>query len=186
MLIGEAEYDGIPTWLSSKFTPSAHAYPWPMKNTSEFSTWACGYFSEKISNSFQQLYTQHQPEFARVWQEIALRFRDKAAVLGYELMNEPWTGDFYQDLSLLLPGNAGYFLLEPFFNSASAAIREVDDEKIIFWEPVTYSYFINVCINQSLSPPLTLYNPSWLPISSSTRSSTLSLKARTTLSSCPS
>ncbi len=37
-------------------------------------------------------------------------------ILGYELMNEPWTGDIYQDLSLLLPGNAGGKLLEPFFN----------------------------------------------------------------------
>ena len=95
-MIEEAEYDGIPAWLSSKFSPSTHAYPWPLNNTEGFTTWACGYFTEKISNSFQQLYTQHQPEFARVWREIALRFRDKSAVLGYELMNEPWTGDFYQ------------------------------------------------------------------------------------------
>ena len=58
------------------------------------------------------------------------------------------TSDHWQDLSLLLPGNAGYYLLEPFYNWASAAIREVDDEKIIFWEPVTYSYFINVCSSQ--------------------------------------
>ena len=49
---------------------------------------------------------------------------------------------------MLLPGNAGYYLLEPFYNWASAAIREVDDEKLIFWEPVTYAYFINVCSNQ--------------------------------------
>ena len=65
-------------------------------------------------------------------------------ILGYELMNEPWTGDVFDDLSLLLPGNAGYELLEPFFNAASDAIREVDDETLIFWEPVTYSYFVNV------------------------------------------
>ena len=63
---------------------------------SGFSTWACGYFSEKISNYFQQLYTEHKTEFARVWREIAVRFRDSPAVLGYELMNEPWTGDIYE------------------------------------------------------------------------------------------
>ena len=112
VLIDEAEYDGIPSWLSAKFSPSSHSYPWPMNNTSGetvtggsadtdtsllgFSTWACGYFSERISNYFQQLYTEHRAEFSRVWREIALRFRDKNAVLGYELMNEPWTGDFYQ------------------------------------------------------------------------------------------
>ena len=37
-------------------------------------------------------------------------------MLGYELMNEPWTGDVYEDASLILPGNAGSQLLEPFFN----------------------------------------------------------------------
>ena len=44
----------------------------------------------------------------------------------------------------MLPGNAGHELLEPFFNAASDAIREVDDETLIFWEPVTYAYFVNV------------------------------------------
>ena len=53
-----------------------------------------------------------------------------------------------KDASLILPGNAGFKLLEPFFNAASDAIREVDDETIIFWEPVTYAYFVNVSLSQ--------------------------------------
>ena len=64
-------------------------------------------------------------------------------ILGYELLNEPWTGDFYEDLSILLPGNAGHELLEPFYNSAHDAVREVDTETLIFWEPVTYAYIVN-------------------------------------------
>ena len=40
---------------------------------SGFSTWACGYFSQQISNSFQQLYTRHMAEFGNVWREIATR-----------------------------------------------------------------------------------------------------------------
>ena len=31
-----------------------------------------------------------------------------------------------RDTSLLLPGNAGYLLLQPFFDAASAAIRQAD------------------------------------------------------------
>ena len=42
--------------------------------TSGFSTWACGYFSQQISNSFQQLYTRHMAEFGNVWREIATRW----------------------------------------------------------------------------------------------------------------
>ena len=139
-----AEYAGIPAWLSGKFRPPAHRYPWPMADTTGFSTWACGYFTQEISNAFHQLYTEHQAEFAEIWRQVALRFRGQPAVLGYELLNEPWTGDLYLDASLLLPGNAGFHLLEPFFNAASEAIRTVDDETIIFWEPVTYAYFANV------------------------------------------
>ena len=61
-----------------------------------YSTWACGYFSQDIANSFQQLYTEHKEEFANVWKEIAKRFKGMPEILGYELMNEPWTGDFYE------------------------------------------------------------------------------------------
>merc|ERR1719481_1515601 len=142
-----AGYAGIPEWLADRLQPPNHPYPWPMNTTSGFSTWACGYFTEDISNSFQQLYTEHKEEFAWVWKQIAERFKDDNAVLGYELMNEPWTGDLYQDASLILPGNAGYELLEPFYTAAHEAIREVDDESLIFWEPVTYAYFLNAAPN---------------------------------------
>jgi hypothetical protein len=73
-----------------------------------------------------------------------IRFKDRSSVLGYELLNEPWTGDVYADASLILPGIAGQHLLEPFFNRASSAIRAVDNHTIIFWEPVTYAYLIQV------------------------------------------
>merc|ERR1712142_408734 len=154
---GFTGYAGVPNWLSAKFRPPAHPYPWPMYNTSGYSTWACGYFAEEISNGFQQLYQDHKTEFANFWRQVALRFRGDPAILGYELMNEPWTGDMYRDGSLLLPGNAGYELLEPFYNVASDAIREVDDETIIFWEPVTYAYFVNVHENMIIDGVLDEY-----------------------------
>jgi hypothetical protein len=75
---------------------------------------------------------------------FVIRFKDRSSVLGYELLNEPWTGDVYADASLILPGIAGQHLLEPFFNRASQAIRAVDNHTIIFWEPVTYAYLIQV------------------------------------------
>ena len=138
-----ASYNGIPRWLSSQFRSPDHAYPWPMKDRAGFSTWACGYFTQEIANGFQQLYTEHKEEFANVWRQLAGRFKGMPEILGYELLNEPWTGDFYEDFSILLPGNAGHELLEPFFNSAHEAVREVDTETLIFWEPVTYAYIVN-------------------------------------------
>ena len=52
-----AEYWGIPSWLGAKLTPAQHAYPWPMADTEGFTTWACGYFSQEISNAFHQAET---------------------------------------------------------------------------------------------------------------------------------
>jgi len=143
VLTGTAEYWGIPPWLADKMTPPSHPYPWPMESTHGFSTWACGYFSQEISNKFQQLYTNHKEEFANIWRTIANRFKNDPNILGYELLNEPWSGDLYSDASLLLPGNSGSRLLQPFFDAASGGIREEDDDTIVFWEPVTYSYFVN-------------------------------------------
>ena len=74
VLTSNAIYDGIPLWLSSKFDPPEHQYPWPMKDTSGYTTWACGYFSQEISNAFSQLYTQHKDAFGNIWKEIATRF----------------------------------------------------------------------------------------------------------------
>ena len=141
-----AEYWGIPEWVAAKMDPPEHPYPWPMKDKSGFSTWACGYFTQEISNAFQQLYTRDDlmDLFASFWLHVTERYMDNHAILGYELMNEPWTGDIYQDTSLLLPGNAGGKLLEPFFNRASDAIRSIDNETLIFWEPTTYAYIADL------------------------------------------
>jgi len=157
VLTEKAGYAGVPGWLSSKFEPPTHPYPWPMYNTSGYTTWACGYFTQEITNGFQQLYDNHKQEFANFWRQMAQRFKNNPAILGYELMNEPWTGDLYQDASLILPGKAGFELLEPFYNAASDAIREVDDETIIFWEPVTYAYFVNAQPNIVLDGVLDAY-----------------------------
>ena len=47
------------------------------------------------------------------WKTLAKRFRKHSSVLGYEVLNEPWAGNIFQDMSLLLPGVAGGRNLEP-------------------------------------------------------------------------
>jgi len=157
VLTGAAGYWGIPAWLAAKLRPADHPYPWPMADTAGFTTWACGYFTQEISNQFGQLYTEHRREFAAVWRGVAKRFAGNPSILGYELLNEPWGGDIYSDASLLLPGNAGYSMLQPFYEAASEAIREVDDETIIFWEPVTYAYFVNTEPNLILDSVIDMF-----------------------------
>jgi hypothetical protein len=59
-----------------------------------------------------------------VWRKLAERYRDEAAVLGYDLLNEPIPG---------VPAYAPYKArLEPFYRKAAARIREVDAHHVIF------------------------------------------------------
>jgi len=59
-----------------------------------------------------------------------------------QLINEPWAGDVYTKPSLLLPGVAGRDNLQRLYDHLSEAIRSVDENTLIFYEPVTWSVFL--------------------------------------------
>ena len=60
-------------------------------------------------------------EFCRIWKKIATRYADEPIILGYELLNEPIKKE-YESL---------YPYLQPTFEKAAAAIREVDKNHIL-------------------------------------------------------
>lgn len=133
-----ASYDGVPRWVINKMPPSEHAYPWPLTNLSQ---WADGYLTEAVGNAFQCLYdnvAQSRDHMVKFWQTVAVNFKDYPNVLGYELINEPWAGDIYKDPGLLLPGNAGRQNLAPLYEVLNKAIREIDNDTLFFYEPVTW------------------------------------------------
>jgi hypothetical protein len=57
----------------------------------------------------------------------------------YELINEPWAGNYLADPTLILPGVAGAKNLQPLYEKIAKAIRSVDNNTLIFYEPVTWS-----------------------------------------------
>lgn len=59
------------------------------------------------------------------------------------LINEPWAGDIYSKPSLLLPGNAGRDNLGPLYDRLNVAIRSVDNNTLIFYEPVTWGVYLS-------------------------------------------
>jgi len=61
----------------------------------------------------------------------------------HQLINEPWAGDVYSKPSLLLPGVAGRDNLGPLYDYLNTAIRSVDNNTLIFYEPVTWSVFLS-------------------------------------------
>lgn len=136
-------YDGVPLWFIKKLPPAEHAFPWPL--TKEIQ-WSDGYLTEATSQAFQALYSNKADAWkyiATFWQRIAKLFRHHNNILGYEFINEPWVGNIYHDLSLFLPGVAGRKNLKPLYDHLNAAIRSVDPNSIIFYEPVTWGILFN-------------------------------------------
>ena len=65
------------------------------------------------------------------------RFKGADSVIGYEIINEPFAGNIFEDDHLkVLPGIAGKQNLAPFYDIVRQSIRQIDDETIIFWQPV--------------------------------------------------
>lgn len=136
-------YEGIPRWLIDKFSRPQNPYPWPLKGPPSDSNWAMGYFTEAVSSAFQQLYNDTSGavgHMSRFWAKVATTFKNQSSVLGYELINEPWAGDIYH-FPVLLPGNAGKLNLAPFYDKLNSAIRNVDENTLIFFEPTTWGVF---------------------------------------------
>ena len=82
-------------------------------------------------------------DYINFWMKTADYFKNKRGIIGYEIINEPWAGDIYTQPDLLLPGHAGSKNLQPFYDIMSDAIRSVDANNLIFYEPVTWGMIFN-------------------------------------------
>jgi hypothetical protein len=73
-------------------------------------------------NSVQQL------ELVKAWKSLASLLKDRSAVAGYDLLNEPYGGTItWQDFAPIL---------NDFYSKLISGIRNVDDRHIIFFEPI--------------------------------------------------
>ena len=137
-------YWGVPPWIKHIMNPPQNYFPYPMQNISR---WPCGYFTEEISRGFQQIYenkNQSSDYLAQFWRILAQEFKDDTSILGYEFINEPWAGNIHENAAYLFPGVAGRENLAPLYEKLHSAIREIDDETIVFWEPVTWALSVYV------------------------------------------
>ena len=67
----------------------------------------------------------------------------------YEIINEPWAGNYFTDPTLLLPGVAGSTNLQPFYEKIAQAIRSVDNDTLIFYEPVTWGGMLTIYLTKT-------------------------------------
>eukprot|EP01102_Stenamoeba_stenopodia_P003368 TRINITY_DN1333_c0_g1_i5.p1 TRINITY_DN1333_c0_g1~~TRINITY_DN1333_c0_g1_i5.p1 ORF type:complete len:544 (-),score=80.71 TRINITY_DN1333_c0_g1_i5:434-1996(-) len=146
--------DGAPDWAVQ---PSNHSLPFaepvygkmPMDPNTGYPSdcgarsWFLYYFADATCSTFQNLYNENSElgqSFANFWKVVATTFSTQSNVIGYELINEPWAGDIYADPELLIPEYVNHKNLEPFYQMLASSIRSVDEQHIIFYEPVTWTY----------------------------------------------
>ena len=144
--------EGVPAWavesgdgIAFPFPLSApynHTGTRPTPEQCARHTWSDYYITEEVGIAFEKIYKNSNgllDSLATFWKKSASEFKDHASVIGYELMNEPWLGDFYHHPSYLDPFKTDQENLSPAYDKISSAIREVDTEHIIMFESVTWA-----------------------------------------------
>ena len=117
--------DGAPLWATIDHGLPFDPPPGP---------WYLKYGEPAVGQAFQSFYDNEEgirDHFVMAWQAVAARFADNTAVVGYDLLNEPYFGNWP-------PTNPKAFEAEelaPFYEAVIAGIREVDTDHLIFVEP---------------------------------------------------
>eukprot|EP00939_MAST-03C_sp_MAST-3C-sp1_P003020 g3020.t1 len=80
--------------------------------------------------------------FAAMWAHVASRFSGRAEVVGLNVVNEPFAGDFYHNPLIMVPWpsptNADLVNLQPLYDKVNAAIRAVDEDVLLFVAGITW------------------------------------------------
>ena len=76
--------------------------------------------------------------FAKFWQVLAEKFANRSNVIGYDIWNEPWPNDLWSDLRSLIPGYVDNHLVTDLYKTVDAAIEKVDNNYILFYQPVPF------------------------------------------------
>jgi len=141
-----SEYDGYPRWLVDRTVPK-HPHPWPFTQEQlDEKGWGFGYFTEQDAQVLQETYDNTHggmDAMEEFWRTVANYYKDQLNVLGYELINEPWAGNEFANPLYMLPGYAGEHNLMPTYKKLAKAIREVDSDTLLFFEPVTWGMFLS-------------------------------------------
>jgi endoglycosylceramidase len=154
--------NGHPDWscITDGFSeiPLENA-PWWLKNIDPRAIASWKNFWEYREHKFLQNH------YIKMWQKVVARFKDNPYVIGYDLMNEPWGGDLVRSF---ITGDFERFDLAGLYERLIPAIRQVDQQKYIFFEPapapVTFgapSYLGQV--NDAVSSQRLVYAPHMYP-----------------------
>ena len=110
--------------------------------------WFLNYFEPAVQRSFDNFWDHEGPHadlqqhYQALWQEVARRFKDHPALLGYDIINEPHPGSYFDPLEAIGMENPDsrspefdLTRLGPFYQRTIDAIRTVDQDNWVFFEP---------------------------------------------------
>lgn len=99
------------------------------------------YLSPETNSLFEQLYHNVdglQDKFVAYWEQVHNVFATNPYILGYDLLNEPWPGNFYANPSLLLPGHLDRNYLQPMYTRLADMMRNRTLNATMLFEPVQF------------------------------------------------
>lgn len=122
--------NGAPAWATELSLTGPFAMDFPGL------PWWVDYIDPTVSAAFINFWrhTQYaylQDHYLMAWQRVAQRFKHNPGVIGYDLMNEPYPGDLLKAVSFSFEKQ----WLKPFYDRLIPAIRSVDEDKWLFFEP---------------------------------------------------
>jgi len=132
--------DGAPEWAIRD-----DGLPFEMQ-----AAWFANYLQPAVKRAFDNFWADDrdaradlQDHYAAAWAAVAARFRDHPGVIGFDLMDEPHPGSDLDPIELLCKDNPGVSShvafdqedLGPFYQRVIDAIRAVDPDHWIFFEP---------------------------------------------------
>ncbi len=115
------------------------------------SPWSFNYFQPAVTRIFDNFWAGDagahadlQQHFAAMWRAVAARFGDHPAVIGYDILNEPYPGSYFDKIEAGVRRSpkqgapSAAFDVErfaPFYQRVIDSIRTVDERHWIFFEP---------------------------------------------------
>lgn len=124
--------EGAPDWatLTSGAANVSSGFPGSYYlNPAEYKVWDNFWNNVTVSNGLGL-----EDSYAAAWQQIASVFAGNSAVIGYDIMNEPFAGTSWLPTLLGSPF-FGDQQLTPMYNQVAAAIRSVDPNTALIVEP---------------------------------------------------
>lgn len=136
-MLGERyQGEGVPEWAVDALRgPATEALGSPTFG------FPFNYFTPQVSEAFDNLWAERGVVWEghrAAWKAVAARWQDQPYSMGYDLLNEPWSGLEWP--TCIFPPMVGCpstdaAEIQPFFENALAGIREVDAHNLVWLEP---------------------------------------------------